>query len=224
MTASNNPLDEQPAEETNTTGEGYIYIIENDAFETPVVKIGRARNLSQRVNTLNTGVPLPFTCPKASKVKDMNSAEKFLHQTFHHAKGPWRGEFFQVEASRVAAVLELLEIEDATDLAPKPSKDEVDSIDTANQRKNARFNFAMVEIEPGTELKFASDEGIVAKVLDNKKVEFEGQEYSISALAQQLKGLSYGVNGTLHWMYGDETLQERRERLEAKSQENGDSE
>ncbi|MYE54758.1 MAG: GIY-YIG nuclease family protein [Chloroflexi bacterium] len=222
MTTNNNStVEEQPIE----TGEGYIYIIENEAFETPVVKIGKAKNLSQRINTLNTGVPLPFTCPKASKVEDMSFVEKFLHQTFHHAKGPWRGEFFQVEAWRVAAVLELLEVEDATELAPKPTKDEVDSIDTANQRRNRRFTFEMVKIDAGANLTLAADEEIIVRVADNKnKVEHEGNEYTISRLAQELNGLAYGVQGSKYWMYEGETLQERRERLEAGTQENVDAE
>jgi hypothetical protein len=220
MTINNDTVDVQPSEETTETGEGYIYIIENDAFETPVVKIGKAKNLSQRINTLNTAVPLPFICRKASKVEDMNEVEKFLHKTFRHAKHHWRGEFFQIEWDVVADVLALFEKEDATYQAPQPTTEEVDSITTTNRRKNRNFNFEMVKIEPGAVLKLASNEEVTAKVVDNKsKVEYEGKEYSISGLAKQLKGLSYGVNGTLHWMYEGETLQERREQLEAQAQE-----
>jgi len=218
-------IEEQSEEQTDETGEGYIYIIENDAFETSVVKIGRAKNLSQRIKTLNTAVPSSFTCPKASKVKDMNSAEKFLHQTFHHAKGPWQGEFFEIEAWRVAAVLEILEIEDATHLAPNPEGDEVISINAANRRKNKNFNFEMVKIEPGAVLILASNEEVSAKVVDSKnKIEYDGKVYSISRLAQELNGLTYGVQGSKYWKYGDETLQELRERLETEAQEDDDGE
>ena len=221
MTASNSPIDEQPEEETDETGEGYVYIIENDAFEIPVVKIGKAKNLSQRINTLNTAVPLPFTCKKASLVKDMNEVEKFLHKTFRHAKHHWRGEFFQIESDVVAGVLRLLEIEDATHLAPQPTTEEVDSINTANRRRNDRFNFEMVGIRMGEQLRFVGDESIEVEVANNKTlVRYDGQEHSISGLAKALKGTSYSLNDTLYWMYGDETLQGLRNRLE--TQENND--
>ena len=220
MTINNDTVDVQPSEETTETGEGYIYIIENDAFETPVVKIGKAKNLSQRINTLNTAVPLPFICRKASKVEDMNEVEKFQHKTFRHAKHHWRGEFFQIEWKVVASVLELLEIEDATHLAPKPTTEEVDSITTASRSKNKNFNFEMVKIGPGAVLKLASNDEVMAKVVDNKnKVEYDGRVYSISGLAQELNGLAYGVQGSKYWLYGDETLQELRERIQAKTQE-----
>ena len=46
--------------------EGIIYLLENEAFEIPVIKIGRTGpagdDLAHRIRTLNIGVPLPFTC------------------------------------------------------------------------------------------------------------------------------------------------------------------
>jgi hypothetical protein len=222
---SENQLEGEPEEHTNETGEGYIYIIENEAFETPVVKIGKAKNLSQRINNLNTGVPLPFTCYKASLVEDMNKAERLLHETFNPAKKHWRGEFYEVDAWRVAQVLKLLEVRDATAQAPHPSKEEESSIDKTvrNIERKQNLTFDMIGIEIGADLLFAENQDIVVQVTDRKnKVLHLGEEYSISPLAQHLKELPYNVQGAKYWMYEGETLLERRERLEAEEQE-GDS-
>ena len=214
------------ADEGNETGEGYIYIIENDAFETPVVKIGKAKNLHQRISTLNTGVPLPFTCYKASLVDDMNRVERLLHDTFYTAKKHWRGEFYEVDAWRVAQVLQLLEVSDATALAPHPSKEEESSIDRAvrNIERRQNLTFEMIGIEFGSKLIFAEDKRIEVEVADSKnKVIHEGEEFSISPLAQQLKGLPYNVQGAKYWLYEGETLLERRERLETETQQENSS-
>ena len=60
--------------------QGIIYLLENEAFESPVIKIGRTgragRDLEARIRQLNTGVPLAFTCSRASLVNDAAEVEK----------------------------------------------------------------------------------------------------------------------------------------------------
>ena len=222
MTTNNNSVEDQLDEQTNETGEGIIYIIGNAAFSTQVVKIGRAKNLSQRIKTLNTAVPLPFICYKASRVEDMVQTEKFLHQTFRHAQNNWRGEFFEVEPEIVAAVLDLLELEDVTSLAPNPTEEDIviinENVERAERKEN--FTFEMVGIPIGTRLSFVDDPEITCEVTSNKtQILFWDKKYSISGLATELKNSAYSVRGPLYWMYEGETLQQRRERLEADNDE-----
>ena len=201
---------------------GIVYVLENPAFTADVVKIGRTRDLARRMNTLATAVPSPFLCAKASRVDDMDRVEKILHDAFHHAKKHWRGEFFEVESWRVAQVLSLCELEDVTNSAPAPSSDEEKAITETGKVKERKehFTFAMVNIPIGAKLHFAGEPEVEVEVVDEKTtVRYEGQDYAISTLATQLKEAKYWVQGTLWWVYEDETLQKRRERLEAQSDE-----
>ena len=123
---------------------GVVYILENEAFAVSVVKIGRTgqQDWVSRIKQLNTAVPLPFTCAKASRVDDMGKVETFFHQTFAPAKRQWRGEFYEVEAWRVAQVLELFETEDVTELAPVPDPDEEKAINTTVGNKEPSITVA----------------------------------------------------------------------------------
>lgn len=207
-------MNDQP----RTGKEGVIYVIENEAFAAQVVKIGKTTTgLETRIKQLNTAVPLPFTCSKASLVDDVDEVERFLHDTFYPAKRDWRGEFYEVEAWRVAQVLQFFEKEDVTDLAPSPDTDEVRSIDRTVQTKEKRsnFTFAMVTIPTGAKLQLVGNPTVECEVADQKStVQYEGQEYALSTLATELKNSKWSLQGSRHWLYEDETLQQRRERLE----------
>ena len=108
-----NEITAEKIEANSPPDPGVVYILENEAFAVRVVKIGKTgqQDWVARVRQLNTAVPLPFTCSKASRVGDMGKVERFLHQTFAPAQHQWRGEFFEVEAWRAAQVLELFETE-----------------------------------------------------------------------------------------------------------------
>ena len=204
-------------DQTPAGKEGIIYVIENEAFAAQVVKIGKTTDLAKRINQLNTAVPLPFTCSKASRVDDMDKVEKFLHDTFYPAKKDWRGEFYEVEPWRVGQVLELIELEDVTDSAPSPDTDELRSIGLTVQtkEKKSRFTFEMVGIPVGEKLQLVGSPEIECEVADQKStVRYNGREYALSTLATELKESKWGLQGSLHWFYEDETLQRRRERIE----------
>lgn len=201
--------------------QGIIYLLENEAFESPVIKIGRtgrsANDLDRRIQQLNTGVPLAFTCYRASLVDDAVEIEKRLHQVFYPAKRHWRGEFYEVEPWRVMLVLGPLEIQDMTSYAPAPSNEDVGAIDTAivDKERRARFTFSMVDLPVGTKLTFVGNPEIECEVANGETgVLYEGEEYSLSTLATKLKESPYWVQGVRHWEYNDETLLKRRDRIE----------
>lgn len=206
--------------ETNAPREpGVVYVLENEAFATPVVKIGKTgqQDWVARIRQLNTGVPLPFTCAKASRVDDMSAVERFLHQTFYPAKHHWRGEFYQVDAWRVAQVLDLFGGVDVTDLAPVPSNEEEEAINTTVSVKESRtdFTFEVAEIPVGAKLGFKGRPEIEAEVVDgNTTVRYKSETYSMSALATKIKEKNYVVQGILWWTYEGETLRQRRDRME----------
>ena len=204
---------------------GVVYVLENEAFAVPVVKIGKTaqRDWVDRIKQLNTAVPLPFICAKASRVDDMRRVETFLHQTFHPAKRQWRGEFYEVDAWRVAQVLELFQVEDVTNLAPAPDIADERAIDESvkvRERKD-NFNFEMLDIPVGAELAFVQDDTITCKVIQQKppRVELDGEPTWLSAAAKKVKQSKWGLQGARYWMYEDETLKERRDRMEREAEE-----
>ena len=180
------------------------------------VKIGKTNNLEQRIRSLDTtGVPLPFECFYACKVKDASFVERQLLDAFLDHRVRSSREFFEIAPERAVAMLKLVEIGNVT-----PKKDFVESqedqqalIQARNQR--AVFNFGMVGIPIGAELTFSRDENIKANVIDNRKIKFNENITSLSDSAQKILGYDYKVAGTLYWMYEGETLDERRKRFES---------
>lgn len=192
-----------------------IYILINEAMPG-YVKIGKTNNLEQRIRSLDTtGVPLPFECFYACKVKDAVFVERQLLDAFMDHRVRSSREFFEIAPERAVAILKLVEIENVT---PKKdfveSKEDQQALNQARTRR-ARFNFKMVDIPVGAELVFSRDENIKAKVVDNRSIEFNGEITNLSSAAQEALGVVYGVAGTDYWMYEGETLDERRRRFES---------
>lgn len=200
-----------------TGSEGIIYLLQNEAFEAEVIKIGRTgRDLAERIRTLNTGVPLAFTCFRASRVADAAKVEKLLHDVFHPAKKHWRGEFYEVEPWRVVLVLEQYEIENLTHLAPSPTGDDEASISATVQEKDrkANFTFATAGIPVGEKLSLVGTPEIECEVADGgTNVQYEGEIVALSTLATRLKESRTWLQGIRHWTYGGETLLNRRDRM-----------
>ena len=210
---------EESVSTPDTTRQGIIYLLENEAFETPVIKIGRTgrtgNDLANRIRTLNTGVPLPFTCYRASLVQDTVAVEKLLHQVFYPAKRHWRGEFYEVEPWRVVLVLQHYETEDMTSYAPALSKEEVAAVDAAEtvKERRAKFTFAEVGVPVGAKLTLVNSD-VQCEVADELTgVLHEGQRYALSTLATRLKESPYSLQGLRYWEYEGETLLKLRERM-----------
>ena len=201
--------------------EGVIYILMNEAMPG-YTKIGKITSpVEQRMKELDSaGVPLPFECFYAAKVADIDHVERSLHDAFADNRVRPRREFFLISPERVQSALQLAALEDAT-----PGEDVVEDADDQAALNKARknrspFKFKMVEISPGSVLTFSKVHSITCKVLDHKKVEFQGETTSLSASALKiLHQMGYHkwlqVAGPIYWEFEDETLDERRRRMEA---------
>ena len=199
--------------------EGAVYILMNEAMPG-YIKIGNTTStVEQRMKELDSsGVPLPFECFYAAKVADIEHVEKSLHDAFADHRVRQRREFFRIAPERVKSALQLAALEDVT-----PREDVVEDADDQAALNKARswrspFNFKMVDISPGSILTFSKDISITCKVLDHKKVEFEEKVTSLSASAVTiLQRMGYkwsNVAGPVYWAFEDETLDERRRRME----------
>lgn len=194
--------------------EEIIYILINEAMPG-YVKIGRTTNLEQRIRSLDTtGVPLPFECFYACTVANSIFVEKQLHDAFLDHRVRSSREFFEIAPERALSALRLAEIKNVT-----PKKDFVESEEDQKALNEARtrravFNFEMVKIPIGSELTFINNENIRVRVVDNRNVEFNGRNTSLSKAAQEALGVDWPAQGPIYWLYEGETLDERRKRME----------
>ena len=197
-----------------------VYIVTNPV-NPELVKVGRTNNLEERVRSLSahSGVPVPFEVYYACTVKDSVKVERHIHEGFgDHRVNPKR-EFFRINPERVLAILKLVEEQEIT-----PSRDFVEDADeqqSLNKERTRRsnFTFSSVGIPFGSTLHFVRDETITVKVVDDRNVEFEGKVTSLSQSSLTLLTRDYGwkastVAGPQFWVYENETLSERRSRLE----------
>ncbi len=198
--------------------EGIVYILTNQAHPD-YIKIGKTSNLEQRLKSLDTtGVPLPFECYYAIEVDDMSRVEKLLHQSFDKYRVRNNREFFELLPENAKSALKLTNGKDVT-----PKDDIVETIDdqkalnkARNQRK--RFSFNLINIQPGTELTFSKDENQKCKVIDDRLVEFRGEEMTLSGSALVvINELGYDwsqIHGPAYWEYQGKSLHNLRLDLE----------
>ena len=184
----------------------------------------RPRDIQDRIKTLSssTSVPLPFTCYYAASVKNYEQVEKLLFDAFADKRAHPRREFFTVEPKQVQAAIKLAEINDVTPAAQDNeiiNSEDIMAINkaTARSERKERFNFEMIDIPVGTELQSTINSDAVCRITRQKspaRVEYEGDEMSLSAAAQKVKNAPYAIQGPLYWMFEEETLHARRERIE----------
>lgn len=195
-----------------------MYVLVNPAFDS-YVKIGRTTNLVQRLRSLdNTSVPLPFRCVYAVEVEDDLNVERLVHGAFTDHRTRVGREFFEIDPQRVISALKLTggrEVTPHSDIAE--DEEGLIALERAEDRWRIIGLFD-IGLKVGDILTFANDENAVATVVSNKKIEFEGRVESVSSAALsilQRSGYNWRtVNGWQYWKHDEETLSERRKRLE----------
>lgn len=192
---------------------GIVYVLTNPAMPG-LVKIGKTSrdSIDVRLNELySTGVPVPFECAFAARVTD----EVKVERAFHNAFGPYRlnpkREFFQIEPEQAIALLELMADEDVTPTLQR----EADAVDVgakdASSKLKARrpnMNFLEMSIPVGSELSFNQPPHETVKVISERKVEFKGEETSLTAATRELLNIDYNVNPSLYWTYHGRSLRD----------------
>lgn len=198
-----------------------IYILINEAMQG-LCKIGHTKNsIERRLRELSVppGVPLPFECFYAKKVKlSATEIERWLHDLFEKNRLNPRKEFFTTPPEKIVLALKYIEGEEVV-LNQNVVADDKREIRALNKKRaiRDRFNFKMADIPIGAELVFSRDESIKAKVVDNRHIEFKREVMSLGKAANSILKYKYKhkVAGTLFWMYENETLDERRRRFES---------
>lgn len=194
---------------------GYVYLLTNPAMPG-LVKIGMTEreNLDSRLKELySTGVPVPFHCEYAAKVKhgDCGRIEKALHTAFAPQRINENREFFRIQPQQARAILELFHHEDATiEVSNEISNDltlEDKEAVTKSQKHRPALNFYEMGMKKGDVLHWKDDTSISVMIASERKVIYNGDETSISAISAKLKGYSTRhIAPGAHWIFQERLL------------------
>ena len=204
---------------------GIVYVITNPAMPG-FVKIGKTeRTIEQRLRDLDaTNIPVPFECIAAWEFEDAAAVEAALHRAFADRRERRNREFFTVPPDQPIAILEAFGAKDMT-----PQDDVVDEQHAAEDRaslekarsKQEAFRFDRVGIQPGATLQSVWDPDVTCTVVDDKRVNFRGEDTSLSAAGAQVlrdRGKNVkAVRGPDCWRLegGAQTLRELRDEAES---------
>ena len=188
-----------------------VYVLQNEAMPG-LIKIGITHNeqVNKRLQTLyTTGVPLPFECIWAGEVDDCAEIESLIHNAFSDFRINPKREFFKLKPERVIPLLRKLA--SAEIMTNKVEKMFNGSVSVAEKEAVKQFhrpmlNFKEMGISVGDELVYEANNTIRVKVITNKKVDFEGREYSLTALTRKIKKLPYNIAPCKYWSYNGKNL------------------
>lgn len=193
-----------------------VYVLTNPAMPG-LVKIGKTTQseVEERMKQLySTGVPIPFDCAFACRVKDASEVEKALHVAFGMTRLNPNREFFKIESERVIAVLKLLKVDDITAEFEHTIESDLPDADKQSAlavKRSMRppMNFHELGIPSGSVL-VSKDGEQQAVVVAEKKVNFAGVVSSLTAATRKLMGLSddYPIQPSPHWTFNGRTVKE----------------
>lgn len=212
---------------------GVIYILTNPSFPD-YVKIGYAHNIETRLKQLNRSETIPFAFRVyAVYAVESELTDKELHKlidklnpdlrTIENFDGKERvKEFYAMSAEDAYGLLECIaKISGTLDRLQRltPEGHEILDEQIANEvRETVRrgpFRFSACNIPIGSQIEFIEDSSVKATVVDDRRIEYNGETTSVSALAQKLKRFDHAVQGTLWFTYQGEKLTDIRDRVEA---------
>lgn len=216
---------------------GYIYILTNPSFPE-YVKIGYANDVQQRLNELNrsTAVPFAFRVYATYEV-DSALSDKKIHSILDKLNPELRSteeingkkrvrEFYAMTPEDAYAILEAIaEINGYTHrlkklkatAAEKKDEETAQKISEAHQERMKPFAFSMCNIAIGEQIEFSckgcEKSGTICLVSDDKHVEYNGEIWSLTALAKHLLGdVKWAIAGPHYFKYKGEWLNEIRRR------------
>ncbi|MGV3596314.1 MAG: GIY-YIG nuclease family protein [Bacteroidota bacterium] len=191
---------------------GIVYILSNPVMPG-LIKIGITyqEDVKNRMLQLySTGVPLPFECIYAAKVKKPEEVEKTLWTAFSPNRINPKREFFEIEAIQAISVIKLVQIEDVTPNVAK-EKEVIDLIDReagkAYNKKRPRLNFIEMGIPIGSEL-ICVNNGETVIVKSDKTIEFRGDETSLTNATRQILENEYNLAPGPFWTYNGKTIRD----------------
>jgi hypothetical protein len=193
---------------------GYIYIMTNPALKN-MVKIGYATDVEGRRKQLST-TALPYEYEiYATYETSGNLEDKKLHKMIDNLNPDLRisknREFFVLSPEDAYEILESIAIISGTKDKLKKIK-----IPTSKKQKTKRspVNFAKCNIPVGAELVFTEDSSVIVTVVDERKVQFNDEITSLSAVSDRIKG--YSTSGPTFFTYNGKAISQIAEETQWK--------
>ena len=180
-----------------------------------LVKIGMTaqEDVDKRMRELyTTGVPVPFDCEFACRVKQNDCAkiEKALHTAFAPNRVNANREFFRLQVEQAKSILELFHHEDVTTEVSDEIQNDLTADDVAASAKSKPhrppLNFMQMGMSKGDILVYKENPEITISVFSERTVIFNGNEMAISAVTKELKKSKWYVAPGPHWLYKDRLL------------------
>ena len=221
----------------NEKSTGFIYIFTNPSFPQ-YVKIGYAKDAEQRLDELNRSSAVPFAFRiYATYEVDSTLSDKKLHSILDKLNPDLRSkeevngksrirEFYAMAPEDAYSILEAIaEINNyshrlkkgkvsASELQDKALAQEINE---QHQERMAPFTFSMCGIHVGEQIEFCcsgnSHSGTMCTVADDKHVEYEGETWSLTALAKHFLNAKWALAGPKYYKYKGEWLNDIRQRL-----------
>ena len=209
---------------------GLVYILTNPSLQG-WIKIGFTENddIQTRLNQLNssTSIPLSFRVYATLSIENPYEVEQSIHTIFdtidkslHSIEKLENGkerirEFFQISPEKAFIIFkEVAKLKGCESdlILGIPTKEEIEEEEMI-QRRHV-ITFKILKISVGTELIFLKDPSIKCIVTDDKNgVRYEDNETTLSGISKKLIG--YNINGYKMFTYENETLWDRRIRMES---------
>ena len=196
---------------------GIGYVLTNPAMPG-LVKIGMTSRLDidARMKELySTGVPVPFECAYACEVKssDCVKIEKALHKAFDPNRINANREFFSINPAQAIAILELFNRIDVTEeVTAEIENDLIPEDKVAGEKiKLARrppMNYREMGLHSGVKLKFVKDSSVEVVISGDKKVSYNGETFSLTAVTKRLLGITHALQPTSYWEYEGKNLRD----------------
>ncbi len=213
---------------------GFIYILTNPSFPD-YVKIGYAEDVGKRLKQLNRSECVPFAFRVYALYEVTHPLmDKQLHKMLDTMNPDLRAidkfdgkervrEFYAMSAEEAYAILECIaaisgttERLQKTDPTGEALKDQdiAEKVEAESRERREAFNFSKCKIPVGTQIHLIDHPDIVATVIDDRNIEFQGQKTSLSRLARELLHINHEVQGTLYWVHEGKVLNDIRQQLE----------
>jgi len=194
---------------------GVIYILTNPSFPD-YVKIGYADDIESRLNQLNRSECIPFSFRVYATYEVTNRlVDLKLHSLIDQLNPTLRSietfngkqrkrEFYAMTPEEAYAILEAIaEIHGYTDRlkiwemsAEEEKAEEIaNEITTERRARSANFTFAECEIPIGAILVNTDDPNIFCKVIDDRRVEYNGEAMYVTTMAKLISGKKYLTHG-----------------------------
>ena len=217
---------------------GVIYILTNPSFPQ-YVKIGYASDIKQRLDELNrsTAVPFAFRVYATYEV-DSALSDKRIHSILDKLNPELRSkeevdgkrrirEFYAMTPEDAYSILEAIaEINGYRHRLKKwkatatEQREEAlaQKINEQHQERMAPFTFSACFITVGEKIEFCCNgnekNGTLFEVVDDKHVSYNGETWSLTALAKHLTGVNCAIAGPKYFKYKGEWLNRIRHRIE----------